>query len=96
MSDIYFDELDGYFRYTDGDELVHEHTLNALLDHEPEEVFDPDNTVHHCNTQKLDNRAFNLDIVERSEHDLIHKDGVWVDVDGEKQLRKGYEDITDY
>ena len=85
--DVYLDEIEeiGYVRITDGDELVFEHQLNACVDNDPYEVFDPSTQVHHRNRQKVDNRLENIDVVSEYHHRLIHKRGEWTD-DGDEPV----------
>ena len=102
MSGIYFDELEnGYYRITDGETMIYEHDLVALLDHPPEDVFSDGRVVHHRSGAKLDNRRGNLTTLDYSEHSQLHADGVWEPGDGDNEdipelKYPTYGDVTEY
>lgn len=76
-------DKDGYPRWSarepDGSKsTVRVHQLLACLDHDPHEVFSDENHVHH----RSGDPAMNLtggyvDVLSRSEHQLIHEHGEW-------------------
>lgn len=69
----------GYWYFRDRacgeDVTVYEHQLNACLDHDPRDVFDPDNHVHHLNGVRCDNRPENLAVVDAELHVDQHLNG---------------------
>lgn len=97
---VYLDEIkgNGYVRITDtvADELCYEHQLNACLENDPYEVFDPSTQVHHRNKQAVDNRPENIDVVSNYHHRLIHKRGEWSEDGGEPVWDIASSDVTSF
>lgn len=62
----------GYVYYrtrSNGDDFtVYEHQLMVLLDHDPDDVFDPDIEVHHLTPVRDLNVPWLLDLVDSDEH----------------------------
>jgi hypothetical protein len=89
----------GYARvnvYDDGES--HEFYAHKLLAASEYGVKAFNQTIHHINNHKLDNRLENLELVEHGEHTKIHLDERWSDYRGTKPwhdediLRELYED----
>lgn len=63
---------DGYVYYRTracGDDVtVYEHQLMALLEHDPEDVFDPQSEVHHLSPARDINTTWLLDLVDAGQH----------------------------
>jgi hypothetical protein len=63
----------GYVYYRDRsngtDVTVYEHQLAALMDCDPQAVFDPDTHVHHASGMPADNRPCELTVAGRHTHD---------------------------
>ena len=66
---IYIDP-NGYERYSDSDRLVHVHIAEVYI---IRSKLREDEVVHHINTDKLDNRANNLEVMTWREHKKLHK-----------------------
>lgn len=88
-----FDSND-YERIADHENIIRVHQILACLDNDPHEVFSPDTQIHHETGFKGDNRSEALSVLSIPEHNDLHAEGEWVEIDGKPRLtfRKESED----
>lgn len=79
---VYEVRADGYCRWRAYDSdlgrdvYVYVHQLLACVDHDPREVFDPANSVHHEDEVRWHNTSENLEVHEHGDHWNWHANGV--------------------
>lgn len=66
---------------------VYEHRL--VLENELGRLLRPEESVHHINEVKLDNRLENLFLTTVAEHTAIHRAGKKVTMENKNKLREG-------
>lgn len=87
-----FKTVGGYEEFTDGEESVKIHQLQACLEYEPKHVFNSRYyNIHHRNTIGWDNRIGNLLLFRARYHRNFHGNTDWatlVEYYGEKDVTK--------
>jgi hypothetical protein len=85
-----------YEKVGDGDDFCYVHQILACLDNSPYEVFNNRRHTHHETAFKRDNRPETVSVRTITEHNRLHSNGEWTEVDGEPRLVMEETPLNEY